>query len=593
MAWALIFAAASPWIRLTWGEWVIYPGHWLLSIALWHALLRTGRPRRSRRHLPLKPALALGVYLCLMAGLRGQWELLAFTAGALALNYGWGLAAFRLGTADGGTGSIPEGMSLLLGAVLLMGLAGWGATFFWPPLCHVLNCPFESRTPYVFLGAWAGHGQYWLYVLLNLPLACTLLLLLYGDPRHGRNLTVLATLIGGAVMALLAGARLWTMLLMAVAIAGVMWRLAPLARPGDKRLVQAAALLAVVEMLVVYGLFPGYLSMAARGTGGGGLLKIEYAYPPRAALSSVQDTLLRLQLTNEGVITLAGDPGRPLWLAPRLLVTPGRGETRAFDVGRAPVPGPLPPGKWVELELPVRLPHWAREGYLAWRLEDGERRGVRLTRDSELGFRFVNEDYRNFSREEGNYLSALGQRAREAGAGTFVPEASRRDPDTAANLAGRALDSLFFSPLWGLAPVHGEKRYPFSAPGPFWAQLFQEYGIFGVIPALLFGIAVVRRSQRIGSQSLRFADRILWRLVPLMGVLVMLTGIFSPVLGSFHAIWGLFLLSGYVEGKYWHLFAQRPELSKARTPRKWFGLFGRRTRKFPAIKKRGRLRWAG
>ncbi|MCZ6558875.1 MAG: hypothetical protein O7A69_14050 [SAR324 cluster bacterium] len=589
LVWLLIFAAGMPWIRLHWGEAVLYPGHWLLSGALWLALLGGPRPRRGSRHLPLKPVLLLGAYLCLMAGLRGQWALLGAVAGTVVLNYAWALAAFRVGTARGGTGTIPDGMLLLMAAVLAMGLAGWGATYFWPPLCQVLNCPAASGVPFVFLGGWTSHEQYWLFLLLCMPVAATYLLLLFRDPRHGASLVILILLVAASGIALLAGARLWMMLLMVLASAGVLWRLAPLALPVDLRLLQVLALVGAVGVLLLYGLFPGYLGMAARGVTGGGLLKITYFEAPPAALSSDRETVLRLRLSNAGLVTLLGDPEQPVWLRARLLFTPNRGETRAFDLNRVRLEGRLPPGKSMELEMPLRLPHWSREGYMAWRLEGGERQALRFAEDSKLGFRFVNGNYRNFSQEKGNFLSALAQRARQVGQGSFVPKSSSRSAREKGSLLGRILDTLFFSPLWGLAPANGGSRVAFSSSVPFWMQLFQEFGAIGLLLAAAIGFTIVRRAERIASRSLRFGDRILWRLVPLTGVLVLLTGIFSPVLGSFHTIWGLCLLFGFIEGKHWDLFAQRVELSIERAPRNWLGL-KRRPRWVPSYRRSGRRR---
>jgi hypothetical protein len=442
--------------------------------------------------------------------------------------------------------------------------------------------------PYVFLGGWASHTQYLMYLMLSLPVAGTFLLLFHRGMGNLAGMAMFSLLLAACATGLLAGARLWSLAFVVLALGGAAWRLAPEARPGDQRLAKGVVLAAALVALMVYGLFPGYLSMAARGVTGGALLRVEYPLPPPVRLSSDTETPIPLRLVNTGLVTLPGGGGQPARLVARLLMTPERGRTRAFDAGRLPLSAPLAPGRGMDVVFSVRLPHWAKEGYLAWRVDTGGWQQARLSDDSQFGFRFVNRNYRDLRRERDNFLTALAWRAREFGRLTFTPEEKERDPHRAANLIGRMMDTLFFSPLWGISHAGPEARFPFAAPAPFWGLLFQEYGAIGLLLGLWIAVSLVRRANQIASQSIRLADRLLWRLVPLTGVLLPLIGIFSPALGSFHGIWGLFLLSGFIEGRYAQMFARRPVPAPPARRRGWPGFFRRTRRLRPPMQGRRR-----
>jgi hypothetical protein len=582
-SWLLIFSAAAPWLRVGWESFVVYPGHWLLSCLLAAALAGDGFPRHGAR-FPLKTGLLLGLYVCLMAVWRQQWGLLAVAGTAVALNYPWALAAYRLGRAPAGAGVAGDGLILLLGASLFAGLAGWGTATFWPPLCPFLPCP-PAGTPYVFQGGWADSAQYLLAIMLLLPVAGGALILLNRDRRLRGTRNLVACILAGCGIGLLAGARLWGLLLLLLALSGAAWRLRPTALPADVRLLKGMAAAAALTALVIYGLFPGYLTVAAGGGPGAGLLRIEQIKLPLAGLSSQRETPVELRLTNAGLVTVPNRPGRPLRLRARLLITPERGRTRAFDEEGVALAGGLAPGRSLQVTVPIRLPHWAREGFLAWRVEDGAGRGLRLASDSDLGFRFVNRGYRALERETENRLSALAKRARDFALLTYVPEGRQRNPHGAESLIGESLDTLLFSPLWGLGAGTDEKTLPFGTPRPFWAQLFQEYGMIGVALAGAFAWGMIRRSARIAARFLRAGERIGWQLVPMTGAVVVLIGFFSPVLGTYHAVWGLFLLSGYVEGRHDYWFAQTPTLGAK--PAFWpWRRQGRRQRRYKPLKRR-------
>ena len=303
------------------------------------------------------------------------------------------------------------------------------------------------------------------------------------------------------------------------------------------------------------------------------------------------DTPISLELSNTGLVTLPGGTDSPASLGVRLLVTPEQSRTRAIDVARLPLEHPLAPGRSVSVEVLVRLPYWAREGYLAWWVDSGGGEPARLSQDSQFGFRFVNRAFRNLTQERGNFLSALSERSRNFGSQTFSPQASARSAQTVGNLIGRVLDTLVFSPLWGLSHGGEKKRYPFSTPEPFWLLIFQEYGAIGLGLGLWFATSLLRRANRIAVHSIRVSDRMLWRLIPLSAVAVLVTGLFSAEIGGFHGIWGLFLLSGFIEGRHDQMFPRRLAPIAPVKRRRWFG-FARRPRRVvrPTVRKRRKWR---
>ena len=231
--------------------------------------------------------------------------------------------------------------------------------------------------------------------------------------------------------------------------------------------------------------------------------------------------------------------------------------------------------------MAVRLPPWVKEGFLAWRVEGGEAAGIGLAADSDFGFRFTNPDFRPLTGEEDNLLSALAQRARDFQQKTFPPPPRGGNPHGWEKIVGDILDTLFFSPAWGaMGPPPGEVT-PFSSPRPFWGQLFQGYGLIGVALALWFALDLTRRAARIARHSLRTFEKVLWRWLPLSAWLLALSGLISPQLGSFHSVWGLFLLSGFVSGRHDRLLANFPAMWRAKSARRWA---------LPRARRRGFLR---
>ncbi len=209
------------------------------------------------------------------------------------------------------------------------------------------------------------------------------------------------------------------------------------------------------------------------------------------------------------------------------------------------------------MTLPVRVPHWVREGYLAWHVEAPAGAPVRLAEDSQAGFRFRNAGYRRLQLDRDNRLSALLARARDYS--RHARPAAQQAPDAHSlfMVLGDAFDTLFFSPLWGEAERDAPGAHAFGAPRPFWLQLFHRYGLVALALALWAGWRVWRRAWRLAWSAEGDHARLTWALVPAALALLFLAGWFTPELGSYHALWAFFLLAGWVEGRH-ALMVPRP-----------------------------------
>lgn len=568
--WLLFLLAASPLLRFGWGEATVYPGHWAISVLL--AVLLAGGVGAARgQRLPFRAGALLGGYLTLVAAAREDWALTAVSGGAFALNFCWGWGAYRMAHGRRGAGSAPDGIVLWLGAALLAGLLGWAATFVLPQLCAVLNCREEWSWPAPFFGGWNSHGQWLALLVLVLPVVGPLLLMASRARRGGPGRWVLYGIAAGCALGALAGARWWAALLAVAAVVLGLRALGKERRAGDGRLLRGIALVAAAEMVLLYGLAPGYLSLAVGTAGAAREVRVEQLSAAAEGLSSARETLLQLRVTNRGLTTLFSRPGREGTLRARLLITRQGGDTRAHDGEPVALATALPPRGALTVFVPVRLPHWVQGGFLTWRAEDWRGRPFALSGDSHFGFRFSNPAYRPLTDGRENTLSALAARAREFERTTVAPPESRRNRETALNILGAMGDTLL-SPLWGLkksaaAGQPGAAAGVFAGPRPFWIQLWQGYGALGLALAAWFGLRLARQAARVARNSLPGPERLGWNLVPTSVALLALTGFFSPVLGSFHALWGLALLSGYVEGRHDRMFPPRPRF-KPPKPRK-------------------------
>jgi hypothetical protein len=271
--------------------------------------------------------------------------------------------------------------------------------------------------------------------------------------------------------------------------------------------------------------------------------------PVPERLYSRKSTTVEFNLLNTGWRKIGNNGNFPFQIAVRVLVAPQQGPLRYHDLARAPLAMTLAPGESGTASLTLRLPTWFHEGFLFWRLENLEGQPYKPGRDSNPGQRVINDDFRELENDSENRLSILTQRARSFQAETRPMKTQNPTNLKIATLIGSVLDTLFFSPLWGMDSLLETKMSPFSPNRPFWPDLFRRYGFLGFLLAVWFG-------WRMYSHAAFIADRTTgltglgWRLFAISGVLVAVIGFLSPVLGTYHAHWAFFLLAGFVEGAY-------------------------------------------
>jgi hypothetical protein len=558
--WLAVLAAGAPWMRVEWGGWVIYPGHWAIAALLGVAFLREATEIRGDP-LPLKGALLLCAYLSGMALLRGEGLAALGLLGATAANFAWGWAAYRLGRHGGHMEAAMEGLVLFVAAALVVELAAWTFSAAWPPPCLLLNCPPWPEDPPRFRGGFQAPGEFGLLIALAWPvLALPLVLARQMRPTRAERILVgaLAAAIG---MALLAGGGGWLVAAGALIWLGLYRALAPWGDPRDAALLKRMALWMAVVPVLFYARFPGYLGLwFSLERPPWGHVRIAPAGSTPRVLSSERTTLFVLEITNAGAFPLAQDAA----IVPRLLITPERGKLRAHDLARTPLPRSLGSHETLRVDVPVRLPPWAEQGFLSWQVMHGaDGRPAALSGNSTAGLRFVNADYRSLADPRENLLSALAARARAFHRETFVPESEGPVPASAEKVLGEILDTALFSPLWGEAKSHASREQPFPPDRPFLAHLFAGYGLIALVLWLRLGWVTARRAELLGLRTSKAAPRLAWPQVPVSLGIVGILALFSPALGTFHGQWGLFLLIGFVEGRYDRLVPPRPA---ARTP---------------------------
>lgn len=560
-AWVALLALGAPWVRIELGEAVVYPGHWLVATLLGVAWLRTLFPR-GRNPLPLKGPLLLCGFLSLMLLLRGEWSRLAALAGASAANLAWAWGAYRWGRLSERSALTADGVVLFVVAGLGLEAVLWLLAGLWPPACLALNCPPWPHDPPLFRGGMISPAQFALTLALVLPaFGAPFVLAWRTRPARGprRVLIALAALMG---VGALAGGGPWLIPLGAVLLLGLARTLAPWHEPRDLALLKRMTVWMAVVPVLFFAVFPGYVTRwFTDGAEGWGRVRIEHEPPVERRLSSRRTTAFALRVTNAGGIALP-DPVR---IVPQLLITPARGETRVHDLAPFVLHEGLPARESARVSVPVRLPHWVRDGYLSWQVRVGGGGRAVLTEDSSLGLRFVNADFETLDDSADNLLSALAARAQDYHRSTRVPE--RYDPGGAnlERVLGDSMDTLLFSPLWGESKQAEAAWRPFPPFRPFLAQLFAEFGLIGLLLVLRLGWVAARRADAVGLRANTAAQRLAWQLVPVSLLMVAALALFSPVLGSYHAQWGLFLLIGFVEGRSDRLFPPRP-------PGPWPGL---------------------
>ena len=568
--WFLALGAGASWIAPQVAGWTLYPGHWALAALLAVLMWRTATLWAGLR--PLKWALALCGYLVLMALIRGEWTRAATVAGATAANVFWAAGAYHLGKSGRKIDALIDGVVLFAAAALPVELLLWAGGAYFPQVCLALNCPERGLDLLPFRGGLASSGQYAVLLALTAPIIIPAIVLTWRDPAARIQRIVLAVIGIGSGLGVVAGAGGWWIPMALLLFAGL-YRL--MGRPRDLatvRFFKSLAIGMVAAPLVLYAVFPGYLERWLHpGSATGGRVQILLTGPATAHLTSVAATPLTLRVTNAGTRTLAP----PLRLLGRVMITPVRGVARVYEGQPVVLTEPLRSGKSIDVTVPVRLPHFVRGGFLAWRIERADGTPIALTRDSDHGFRFVNTGYRPLTDETDNVLSALAQRARDFRHKTFVPASESPSGPNFEKILGGLLDTLLFSPLWGevknVSPTSSwTPPRAFHDDQPFFPLMFSEYGAIGLILILWLLWTTARKADAVGTRISGTAARLGWQLVPVSILMLIVLAIFSTAPGSHHVQWGVFMLIGFVAGRYERLYPARPRIRGSRT--RWLRL---------------------
>ena len=554
--WLFALSMAFPWLRLEVSLGVFYPGH-LAGGLVAGGLLLTGR-RGGHRWGGFLPLVLLGAYLAVLLAWRGQWPAMVIVLVSTLIHALWGAAAFELGKREESPLAALEGLLLLLGASVLVGLSGWILSWLWPAGCLIFPCFPSLPGAEPFLGGWLTQGQYVLWLLLALPVLGPALLRAFRDPRATGARLALSLLAAAAGLGFIAGAPLWGLSIGVLGGALLLARLPPFTRDGDRLLLKALGFGFLFALVLVYGLAPGYLARLTAPLGIDGPLRIEVAEPLPTVLASNGETPITLNVINVswgelGVVNGDNPEGGALAIGARLRLTTGHGAARSLDLPPLTLARPLQPGSSLSVILPLRLPPWVREGYLSWWARDGLGQAVGLSRESQKGFRFINGDFKRLELDDENRLSAHSRRARDFLTLTFPTLKQAPDRNSLQMILGDLLDTLFFSPLWGEADPRYPQATPFNPGRPFWLDLFHQAGLIGFALALwAFG--------RLFLHTLQIAGRIpyvqgpAWQFLPISLFLFALSGMFSSDVGSYHGVWAFVLLSGWVEGRHAALF---------------------------------------
>lgn len=575
--WLAVLAAAGPWLRIQAGAVTVYPLHLVLTALLAWALI--GRERGSlAREVPLLPGAALIAWLALVTLFRAQWWALAGTLLGGASLWIWGWAAGGVGRHPGAGRHFGEAALLYVAATVLMGLAVWALQYGAPQACVLVNCDARAGVPYPFQGGWHSTGQYAVLLILLLPLAADPLVRSLRDPRAGRARAALLALSVAAGLALLAGARWWVLLIVALGQALFARVIAPDRHPLDRLLLRGMVFFTLFGAVALYGLAPGYLGLLLTGRDDARAAGIHLPPGGPPVLTSDHTTPVPIRLVSAGWVALNASARRPLTVRVLLVSTTSAGQTHAYPGGALSFHHPLAPGEALELAVPVRLPHWVNTGFAMWQLHDDAGAEIPVIEGSR-GFRFANAGYYTLSPSRENHLTALAARAR-----AFINRAQPppRDPPGSGveSLAGNAFDAIFFSPLWGHRPAFELGAGPLASGPSLWLQLLHGYGLVGLGLAAWLGVRLLRQSWELALAHGRSDTRLAWRLVPvsvfLLGALAMLSG--EPA--RYHSLWGLFLLSGFVEGVHARQFPGTPRLSLSgpAAVRRWWTNLGRLSR---------------
>lgn len=564
LTWLGLLALATPWVRFQAGNMVVYPGHWVLSLALVWWLLKGGLSESREPRLPLSSVIFLGMFLVGVELSRKHW------AGALQLTalffmgYTWLFAAFRLGRNRKGVGAGQEGLILFFGFSLLVGVLQVLLARYAPGGCLVFNCLPGQETPPLFRGGWGTPSEFLLAFGLILPLLCASLVVTFRDIRQKALRNIFMLLLAITLPLVLATGTFLALLFLVAGGVLVARSLMQLTGSQNIRLVLFSLVSLGMVSLLFFGVFPSYVSLLGSHQATGGEVKIEQPSHVEGVFSSRRTTDLLLKITNSGHTTLS--PSSNTAFVPMLRLKPEGGKAWAWDGEAVPLEHPLLPGKTWEITLPVRLPHWFKEGFFGWRIQT-KGAPIPLAAKSSVGFRVVNKNYWELSWDEENLLTPLAQRADDFSFQTYLPKDSDRENLKSERLIGELLDVLLFSPFWGLPEGRGKVSPPFSSPRPFWMELTTSYGLVALFLVLIILSRTHHKALKLASGAMQINARLMWGLIPVSLWLTALVGLFTPAPASYHGFWGLMILVGLVEGRFSQVFPRA--LHTARTARSW------------------------
>ena len=545
--WAGVIALCMPWALLKLESGAVYPLALALGGVLTLLLLAKGGWLRV---IPaLLPGLLLGLCISALAAWRGQWAMGAVVMGLTWLHFIWGAAAYRF--AKGGLDANPlaRGCAIVLGASLAIGGLGWLLRFYWSPGCEIFNCGPEGPWPFQFTAGFDSSFQYLLFLVFLTPPIAVALVVALEEYREGWSKWILIVMVLLAGLGVIAGSgplELAVVFLGLVLLGGF---LKSSGEPGARLLANGSVFGFLLAMVFVYGLAPEYTDRVLLKDPARAPFRLTLTQPIPERLYSRKSITVAFELLNTGWRKIGHNENFPYQIAVRVLVAPQQGPLRYHVLARAPLALSLAPGESGTASLTLRLPAWFHEGFLFWRLENLAGDPYRPSQDSDSGQRVINDDFRGLEYDSENRLSILTQRARAFQAETRPVKTPNPNPLKFGTVIGSMLDTLFFSPLWGLDVSLENKLSPFSPDRPFWSDLFRRYGFLGLLLAIWFAWRMYGHAAFIAGRTTGLTS-LGWRLFAFSGALVAAIGFFSPVLGAYHAHWAFFLLAGFVAGAY-------------------------------------------
>ncbi len=536
-----------PWVLLKVDLGTVYP--LALGAGGVLTLLLLGKRGWLRVIPALLPGLLLGICISALAAWRGQWVMGAVVMGLTWLHFIWGAAAYRF--AQGGFDANPlgKGCAIMLGVSLAMGGLGWLMRAHWMPGCEIINCGPEGPWPFQFTAGFDSPFQYLLFLIFLTPPIAVALVVVLEEYRNGWSKWFLIFMVILAGLGVITGSGILGLAVVFLGLVLLGGLLKSSGEPGAGLLVNGSVFGFLLAMVFVYGLAPEYLDRVLLKDPARAPFRLTLTEPVPERLYSRKSITVEFNLLNTGWRKIGNNGNFPFQIAVRVLVAPQQGPLRYHDLARTPLAMTLAPGESGTASLTLRLPTWFHEGFLFWRLENLEGQPYKPGRDSDPGQRVINDDFRELENDSENRLSILTQRARSFQAETRPIKTQTPKNLKIATVIGSVLDTLFFSPLWGLDSPLETEMSPFSPNRPFWPDLFRRYGFLGFLLAVWFGWRMVSHAAFIADRTTGLTG-LGWRLFAISGALVAVIGLLSPVLGTYHAHWAFFLLAGFVEGAY-------------------------------------------